>query len=388
MGDVSEETLLNYIYSLGGKVKNADILKKYKPFISHNDLELRAKYREEFKAIVDRIAVVKSENGEKYLVLKKRYRQQLQDKERHGGQTLPGTASPPSEGERNSAGLPSLEEQRSPASDGEGIRCESERERGRPRPIVWEAPAVTITVSDDQEGNTDSGVMGALTSLSSQVSPEPTDAEDEVDKESGSKSDQESDHEEECGDHSVALDPVEKEWLYSAACAQLSHLTHLLQVEPALANKKDFTSVSTALHWAAKHGKEDMTRAMADAGADVNSRAVSGYTPLHIAALHGHRHIMDLLVGTYGAKENLRDYSGHFAHFYISLRDSTEEHTILHAPECHAVQVSERKNRKLVSLFHSKKKWGSAEELAPIPEERSTPHQLMLPAFRPRKFSR
>lgn len=30
--------------------------------------------------------------------------------------------------------------------------------------------------------------------------------------------------------------------------------------------------------------------------------ALQGYTPLHIAALHGHRHILDLLVGTYGKK--------------------------------------------------------------------------------------
>lgn len=57
--------------------------------------------------------------------------------------------------------------------------------------------------------------------------------------------------------------------------------------------------------------------------------------------------------------------------------------------EFHVTQVRERnKNRKLVSLFHSKKKWGSAEELAPIEEERTAPHQLLLPAFRPRKFSR
>lgn len=31
----------------------------------------------------------------------------------------------------------------------------------------------------------------------------------------------------------------------------------------------------TALHWAAKHGKEDMVTVMADAGADVNTKAVS-----------------------------------------------------------------------------------------------------------------
>lgn len=57
--------------------------------------------------------------------------------------------------------------------------------------------------------------------------------------------------------------------------------------------------------------------------------------------------------------------------------------------ECHSLtQAGERRNRKITSLFHSMKKWGSAEDLAPVPEERTVAHQLMLPAFRPRKFSR
>ncbi|CAB1330037.1 unnamed protein product, partial [Coregonus sp. 'balchen'] len=109
-----------------------------------------------------------------------------------------------------------------------------------------------------------------------------------------------------------------------------------------------------------------------------------GYTPLHIAALHGHRHILELLIGTYGAKENLRDYSGHLACQYLNIREPTEEDRA--APE----EIHRSRNRKLTSLFQSKKKWGSAEELAPVEEERVAlaPHQLMVPAFRPRKFSR
>eukprot|EP00075_Anas_platyrhynchos_P039376 XP_027328629.1 translation initiation factor IF-2-like isoform X8 [Anas platyrhynchos] len=42
-----------------------------------------------------------------------------------------------------------------------------------------------------------------------------------------------------------------------------------------------------------------------------------GYTPLHIAALHGHRQIVELLVERFGAKQNLRDYSGHLAGHYL-----------------------------------------------------------------------
>ncbi|XDV46386.1 hypothetical protein PO909_014287 [Leuciscus waleckii] len=146
--------------------------------------------------------------------------------------------------------------------------------------------------------------------------------------------------------------------------------------------------LQTALHWAAKHGKEDMTTVLAEAGADINTKA--GYTPLHIAALHGHRHIFDLLIRTYGAKENLRDYSGRLAYHYLNLRDTKlEDHELSEVSECHSLtQAGERRNRKITSLFHSKKKWGSAEELAAIPEERTVAHQLMLPAFRPRKFSR
>lgn len=46
MKDVSEESLLDYFCSNGansGRVKNADILKTFKPFIGHSDLQLRGK---------------------------------------------------------------------------------------------------------------------------------------------------------------------------------------------------------------------------------------------------------------------------------------------------------------------------------------------------------
>ncbi|KAK9954585.1 hypothetical protein ABG768_016637 [Culter alburnus] len=171
-------------------------------------------------------------------------------------------------------------------------------------------------------------------------------------------------------------------------CAQLGPAGSLWEPRAAPPRGVRGYLLQTALHWAAKHGKEDMTTVLAEAGADINTKA--GYTPLHIAALHGHRHIVDLLVRTYGAKENLRDYSGHLACHYLNLRDTQlEDQELSEVSECHSLtQVGERRNRKITSLFHSMKKWGSAEELAPVPEERTVAHQLMLPAFRPRKFSR
>ncbi|XP_047663245.1 ankyrin repeat domain-containing protein SOWAHD isoform X2 [Tachysurus fulvidraco] len=354
MGDVSEASLLDYIYSSGGKVTNSDLMKSFKQFVSHSDLHLRAKYREDFKLIIDKIAVCKTENGQKYLILKKKYRQLMQERESQ------------------------------PTASEQGMNVKAHQ-------VEWcTGPTITVTDVQDPDVTEDVKVDQQVVENPEPLSenPEPIEIEDELEKDSGSKS--ESEQEEEStgsvGSASVALDPIEKEWIYSAACGRLSHLRQLLKQDASLANKKDFTS-GTALHWAAKHGKEDMATAMADAGADVNTKAHGGYTPLHIAALHGHMHILNLLIQTYGAKENVRDYSGHLASHYLKIQKE-EQHSDLNAGYHSPVQVTERRNRKLTSLFHSRKKWGSAEELAPVPEERSVHHQLIVPAFRTRKFSR
>ncbi|XP_037627848.1 acyl-CoA-binding domain-containing protein 6 isoform X3 [Sebastes umbrosus] len=343
MSDVSEESLLDYFYCTGGgssgRVRNADILRTFKPFIGHSDLQLRAKYREEFKLIIDRIAVVKSENGEKYLVLKKKYRQMLHDRDtKHHG------------------------------TDGDGQRRSSPARA--PATVQWDATDASTSSPHRKEQQDEPMSCG------------------EPDGAAESESEQDEESTGSMGSAAVALDPIEKEWIYSAAGARVPDLSQLLRQDPSLANKKDFTSGFTALHWAAKHGNKDMATLVANAGADVNTKSHGGYTPLHIAALHGHQHILDLLIATYGAKENLRDYSGRLAFHYLNIKEpeGPEEDSEL---QFQVTQARERnRNRKLASLFHPKKKWGSAEDLAPIEEERTASNQLAPPAFRPRKFSR
>ncbi|TSL61281.1 Ankyrin repeat domain-containing protein SOWAHB [Bagarius yarrelli] len=325
MGDVSEASLLDYIYSSGGKVKNSDLLKTFKSFVRHNDLQLRAKYRDDFKLIIDRIAVCKTENGEKYLILKKKYRQLMQERESES------------------------------AASEQGVKVKKPQ-------VEWcSGPAITVTDAQDTEETENMSLDQPAVSTPeplSEENPETTDVEDELEKDSGSKSESEQDEESSgsVGSASVALDPIEKEWIYSAACGDLSHLSQLLKQDASLANKK------TALHWAAKHGKEDMATVMANAGAEVNIKDVS-------------------------AKEDVRDYSGHLASHYLKIRKA-EGSSQLNAGYHSPAQVTERRHRKITSLFHSRKKWGSAEDLAPIPEERNVPHQLIVPAFRTRKFSR
>ncbi|XP_076022622.1 uncharacterized protein LOC143013057 isoform X1 [Genypterus blacodes] len=231
MSDVSEESLLDYFYSAGGnsgKVKNADILKTFKPFIGHSDLQLRAKYREEFRLVIDRIAVVKSENGEKHLVLKKKYRQLLQerhaehygmdgDKQRH---TSPVRVPATVKWEVTDTSAPPL----------------SQKE-------LQDRPALTATDTREQSQE---GLQAeaAVVQLTLQGPSAQSNGEDELDKDSGSKSESEQDEEGtgSMGSTSVALDPIEKEWIYSAACARVPYLSQLLSQEPWLANKKDFTS--------------------------------------------------------------------------------------------------------------------------------------------------
>ncbi|XP_028266276.1 ankyrin repeat domain-containing protein SOWAHB isoform X3 [Parambassis ranga] len=192
MGDVSEESLLDYFYSVGGnsgRVKNADLLKTFKPFIGHSDLQLRAKYREEFKLVIDRIAVVKSENGEKYLILRKKYRQLLTERDAKHHETDGGRQSP-----------------------------------ARPTAATaqWEVTDAVTSRPPPQQQETQDEPMSC---------GEP-DSESEQDEEgTGSM-----------GSAAVALDPIEKDWIYSAAGARVPDLSQLLRQDPSLANKKSLTA--------------------------------------------------------------------------------------------------------------------------------------------------
>ncbi|KAA0724076.1 Ankyrin repeat domain-containing protein SOWAHA [Triplophysa tibetana] len=107
----------------------------------------------------------------------------------------------------------------------------------------------------------------------------------------------------------IQMDPMEKEWLRCAAQGKAPALHILLQQDNTLVSRK------TALHWAAKQGCVEMADMMARSGADVNQRA-HGYTPLHLASLHGHGNIIQLLINNYNAKVNIRDYHGKMAAHY------------------------------------------------------------------------
>ncbi|NXT95730.1 SWAHA protein, partial [Anhinga rufa] len=137
----------------------------------------------------------------------------------------------------------------------------------------------------------------------------------------------------------VPLEETEHRWLVMAAGGQWTQQLHGLLLEDAsLAARRDFISGFTALHWAAKSGNCDMvTKIIKEAekrgaGVNVDARSHSGYTALHLAAIHGQEKIITLLVYSYHAKTDLRDYSGKKPHQYLKEGTSSAVRRLLGDP--------------------------------------------------------
>ncbi|XP_039648900.1 ankyrin repeat domain-containing protein SOWAHC-like [Perca fluviatilis] len=138
---------------------------------------------------------------------------------------------------------------------------------------------------------------------------------------------------------SATLDPLEHEWMLCASDGEWASLYQLLAAEPSLVLRKDFVTGFTCLHWAAKLGKPELIALIVNFAkqhgvpASVDVRSSSGYTPLHVAAMHGHMEVVKLLVGAYGADVDARDYSGRKACHYLTDNVSVDIRDIVGAYE-------------------------------------------------------
>ncbi|XP_043762345.1 ankyrin repeat domain-containing protein SOWAHB [Cervus elaphus] len=136
----------------------------------------------------------------------------------------------------------------------------------------------------------------------------------------------------------VPLEAREHEWIVKLASGSWIRVLSLFWEDPQLALHKDFLTGYTALHWIAKHGAlralQDLVSSAQKAGValDVNVKSSCGYTPLHLAAIHGHQGIIKLLVQRLASRVNIRDSSGKKPWQYLTRNTSGEIWQLLEAP--------------------------------------------------------
>ncbi|NXI40210.1 SWAHC protein, partial [Galbula dea] len=130
---------------------------------------------------------------------------------------------------------------------------------------------------------------------------------------------------------------LEHAWMLAASDGRWESLEGLLSCEPALLCKRDFITGFTVLHWAAKHGRQELLAKLVNFAQqhglplDINARSSGGHTALHIAAVHGHTEVVKLLVGAYDADVDIRDYSGRKAAHYLQQGTSLDMRSLMGA---------------------------------------------------------
>lgn len=136
----------------------------------------------------------------------------------------------------------------------------------------------------------------------------------------------------------VPLEPREHAWLVKGAAGAWPDIYSLFREDTSLLNRQDFISGFTVLHWIAKHGDHRVLNTLwygvqkAGLTFDMNAKSACGHTPLHIAAMHGHRNMMRLLVKKFNADVKLRDTAGKRPWQYLSCSEPPDIFQLLGAP--------------------------------------------------------
>ncbi|XP_009322315.1 PREDICTED: ankyrin repeat domain-containing protein SOWAHB [Pygoscelis adeliae] len=117
---------------------------------------------------------------------------------------------------------------------------------------------------------------------------------------------------------SVPLGQRERAWLVAVSAGCWARVRGLFLEEPELALQRDFISGFTGLHWGLAR--------------DVDARSGCGYTPLHLAAIHGHQLVIKVLVLELGCQVQVRDSSGRRPWEYLGSSTSGEIWQLLEAP--------------------------------------------------------
>uniref|UniRef100_A0A4W3HNW7 Uncharacterized protein n=1 Tax=Callorhinchus milii TaxID=7868 RepID=A0A4W3HNW7_CALMI len=128
------------------------------------------------------------------------------------------------------------------------------------------------------------------------------------------------------------------EWMVKTALGMFKEAFNLFTENPSLAMEKDFISGYTVWHWIAKHGNRTALSAFFRAARkrkvalSMDVKSTCGYTPLHLAAIHGQVKVIQYLVKKSGANVGLRDHSGKKPWQYLSTETPPDVCQLLGAP--------------------------------------------------------
>nr|XP_055037016.1 ankyrin repeat domain-containing protein SOWAHA-like [Misgurnus anguillicaudatus] len=353
--DLTQEAILNILIEGKGKVKNSELLGKYKEHLNCSDPEEKKKNRDLFKSFVNNLAVVKDFEDTKYIVLKKVYHHLLEantdqniQREQKVQDDEDGSHSEEDKKEQQYVEDRRSDVRRSSSTVGPSF-IEAALEKAKNvdfKPVKSLQFSVPLKTDEDNHGavfpvkkETNANKPYALplrmplvdVSHNKQTGQNPHSSPQSKRKPSTESflstigSPQLRRHfktpkqaEEPKYSNHCPLDALEHEWLVKSAAGQWSQVYGLLLKEAQLAEKKDFISGFTALHWAVKCGNIDMADVIIQRSraVDIDAKSYGGYTPLHLAAIHDQLPLIDLLL-KFGANKNVRDNCGKKPYHYL-----------------------------------------------------------------------
>uniref|UniRef100_A0A8C6K3V8 SOWAHA-C winged helix-turn-helix domain-containing protein n=1 Tax=Nothobranchius furzeri TaxID=105023 RepID=A0A8C6K3V8_NOTFU len=292
--DFTQDSVLLFLRSSGGSVRNADLLLHFRPFLQ--DPANRDRNRELFKKFVNALAIVKQVDGVSHVFLRKKFRG-------------PGAGPDPPEPSVVNPALPS--------------------ETGRETVL----PAAGLKVTTTNPTETTQKLVN--TSLEPGIRPVPVRSPSQTQNQRSPYRDPTRTRS--CRPASqVPLDAREHAWMVKAAAGAWTDIYSLFREDKDLLNKPDFISGFTVLHWIAKHGDHRVLNTLygvekVGMNFNINAKSRAGQTPLHVAAIHGHKNVIRLLVSSFKANVTLRDTAGKKPWQYLS-NSSPDMLELLKAP--------------------------------------------------------
>ncbi|XP_023036723.2 ankyrin repeat domain-containing protein SOWAHC isoform X2 [Drosophila willistoni] len=366
--DLSVVEIRNYMLRNDGKVTNHALVKHFKKFLTNSHTQNEARKR--FKTYVTLLSTIKNENNQKFLILRKKYINECPSVE--AIEAAISTVEPCSPGdsslisefspcrpppEQTSAKETVHQDQNENYRDCVNKFSESMQRNGfQPcidyvdssknnsvfsrNPLDEAITAENISrFSFSSEASSDSSATDKVSGaeLGADESENPisvkeatrkfnrmaSEEEARIISPSAKKKQEKQLIEEKDSTEVTMAHPKAKEWIVSMAKANYQELAKLAGEFPELVKLQ-----YTALHWAAKHGNEDVVKLIAGTfKADVNSKTNGGYTPLHLATQFGRDNIFELLWNVYKANRDIMDWNGNKPLDYSQQRPSISAST-------------------------------------------------------------